>query len=224
MVVCANLAMKRHTVERNWRAGRGAWSTICFSDDLEDLDIWRFKFNPDWNYWACTSQRGQVQVFSPTPSGYCRRWEARPEIVSRSIDIHSPPLVSQSQCVDALLVRFTHLESSGPFIVTNNHGNRFNVWQRIGAAFTIPVPVPSSHEDQFPTILHGDEINPSQLYKSAPMFAFRHSLLPPAAASCFKARSPFLAAASYVAHAIYIWNLESGTLVEEYNSRSPFCF
>ncbi|KAH9813832.1 hypothetical protein DFH28DRAFT_325148 [Melampsora americana] len=188
-------------LEKNWRSGNGSWTTIMRPTDPRGLSpVWRFKFDPEFDYWVAVDLSGITEVFSQIAPGHYRRLRMMP----RRSEIS------------------THLESSGPFIVTNCRHHRFQVWKRIEGAFEGAVP---AQDEPWPnrTIEH-EHVHQNQEASfmieerdTSPMFKFHCFLDMPIPAFCFKARAPYLAAGSYLGQRIYVWNLETAKLVEEYD-------
>ncbi|KAG0147315.1 hypothetical protein CROQUDRAFT_656236 [Cronartium quercuum f. sp. fusiforme G11] len=194
-----DFAKIRHQIEKNWYTGKGQWTTLCKA--VGPPQIWRFKFDPEYNYWACVSLEGKIEVISSFEPNHCRRWLATPRVFASS----------------------THLESSGPFIVTNTHHESFHVWKRIDDSFhNVPSPTEAWPPDQASFVYHAG-IAVCEMRDSAPMFRFHHNLHMPVAAFCFKARSPYLAAGSFWGQRIYVWDLNTGQLVEQYDTEEREC-
>ncbi|EGG09805.1 uncharacterized protein MELLADRAFT_103909 [Melampsora larici-populina 98AG31] len=196
-----DFAKTRKRIEDNWRSGNGCWRTIIRPTNLLGLSlVWRFKFDPEFNYWAAVDLPGIIEVISPIAPGHYRRLRILPGRAERS----------------------THLESSGPFIVTNCHRHRFQVWKRIEGAFDSAVP---AQDEPWPYARiayqgmqqDGEASLIVEERDSSPIFTFHCYLDMPIPAFCFKARAPYLAAGSYLGQSIYVWNLETGKLVEEYD-------
>lgn len=196
-----DFAKIRVRLEKNWRSGNGRWTTITRPTNPPSLSpVWRFKFDPEFNYWAAVDLSGIIEVFSPIAPGHYRRLRVPPRRPASS----------------------THLESSGPFIVTNWRHQCFQVWKRIEGAFEGTVP---AQDEPWPyrrieyADMQQDEDTSLILEErdSCPIFKFHCYLNMPIPAFCFKARAPYLAAGSYLGQRIYVWDLETGKLVEEYD-------
>lgn len=104
--------------------------------------------------------------------------------------------------------------------MTNNYHDRFYVWKRVDESFSddnLPLLDQAWPKDQI-DVDHGVGVRVSEMHDGAPMFRFHHSLHMPTLAFCFKARAPYLAAGSYVGQRLWVWDLHTGKLVEDYDS------
>ncbi|KAI8450429.1 hypothetical protein BY996DRAFT_6417367 [Phakopsora pachyrhizi] len=160
-------AQVKHRIDKQWRTGISCFdSAVMVTPPFSP--IWRWKFDPDMEYWAMTSQRG---------------------------------------------------ESSGPFLVTTNSRNQFLVWKRQDEAFKSECPRQSTETGFEFRDLKDDRgsVIGWETFNCSPMFKLFWTLEMPQATYCFKARAPYLVAGSLGAQEVYVWNLETGKIVEQYD-------
>ncbi|CAH7684740.1 expressed protein [Phakopsora pachyrhizi] len=184
-------AQVKHRIDKQWRTGISCFdSAVMVTPPFSP--IWRWKFDPDMEYWAMTSQRGGLTVVS---------------------SFNLPNLTQELHRV------YSHLESSGPFLVTTNSRNQFLVWKRQDEAFKSECPRQSTETGFEFRDLKDDRgsVIGWETFNCSPMFKLFWTLEMPQATYCFKARAPYLVAGSLGAQEVYVWNLETGKIVEQYD-------
>lgn len=111
--------------------------------------------------------------------------------------------------LDSCYLSPTHLESSGPFNITDWRNHCFQVWKRIEGALRWSnfsaqgEPWPRNRMQQHETLANGEETYCAEEQDSSPMFKYHCCLIMPMPRYCFKARAPYLAARSYRGQRVY---------------------
>ncbi|MBW0537245.1 hypothetical protein O181_076960 [Austropuccinia psidii MF-1] len=187
-----DFARVKHSIDRQWKTGFGQLGLIVYSRNPHVIGRW--KFDADHNYWAFNTKSGQLKVGQANISqpGCSRKW------------------------ITSVIHRHSHLEASGPYLVATNRAHEFLIWKKFDNSSDIDYAPANLFQQQDLIDDKGRRIG-WEKSNSTPIFKLSRIIHTPQLCLCFKARAPYLATGSMLGRAIYVWDMQTGELVEKYD-------